>query len=124
MEKKRLKLLIVDDEPGWRDLLSLELASAEHEIVTAANAVEAFEILCAAPFDVVITDVRMPGDMDGLGLIQRYRAQQPRQKAIFMTGYAIEESLQEALKQENVRCLRKPFESRELLSAIDSLILF
>lgn len=124
MEKdhRKLKMLVVDDEPGWRDLLSLELSSENCEVRTASNAAEALKWLHQEFFDLVLTDVRMPGELDGIDLIQTYRRQNPSQKAIFVTGYAVEEKVQKALEQGSVVCLKKPFESQELLDTINSLL--
>ena len=121
-EMKKLKLLVVDDERGWRDLLSLELASEKCEVKTASSAIEALGLLQKESFHLVITDVRMPGDMDGIDLIQTCRREKPAQKAIFMTGYAIEEKIERALEPGSVMCLKKPFQSEELLSAIQFLL--
>jgi CheY-like chemotaxis protein len=123
-ESKKLRILIVDDEPGWRDLLSLELYSENCEVKTATNAAEALDLLHKEAFDLVITDVRMPGELDGIDLVQTYRRENPSQKAIFITGYALEEKIEQALEQGagSVLCLKKPFESPQLLTAIHSLL--
>ena len=119
---KKIKILIVDDEPGWRDLLLLELSSEDCLVVTASNALEALDFLHQESFDLVITDARMPGELDGIDLIQTYRRENPAQKAIFITGYAIEEKIEHALEKGSVLCLKKPFESQELFNAIQSLL--
>lgn len=113
-----MRILIVDDEPGWRDLLSFELS--DYDVMTASNAAEALDLLRQRAFDLVITDVRMPGELDGIDLIQTYRRENPAQKAIFITGYAIEDKLAQALREKSVLCLKKPFESQVLLNAIQS----
>ena len=119
---KKMKILVVDDEPGWRDFLSLELSADDCEVITAPNADQALEILRGQSFDLVITDARMPGKLDGIDLIQTYRSEKPGQKAIFLTGYAIEEKIQQALEEGIVLCLRKPFQSQDLSNAIQSLL--
>lgn len=119
---KKIKILVVDDEPGWRDLLSLELSSENCEVITACNADEALNLLCRQSFDLLITDARMPGEMDGIDLIKTYRREHPAQKAIFITGYAVEEKIEQALEEGVVLCLKKPFQSQELLSIIQGLL--
>ena len=121
-ELKKLKILVVDDEPGWRDLLSLELSSEDCQVVTASSADEALRLLQAKSFDLIITDARMPGPLDGIDLIKTYRKEHPGQKAIFITGYAIEEKIEQALQEGTVLCLKKPFQSQELLDAIQGLL--
>jgi CheY-like chemotaxis protein len=122
VELKKYKILVVDDEPGWRDLLCLELTTENQEVRTASSAGEALDLLRKESFDLVITDVRMPGKLDGIDLIQTCRQGNPAQKAILITGYAVEEKIEQALVQGSVLCLKKPFESRELLGALQSLL--
>ena len=117
----KLKVLVVDDEPGWRDFLSLELSSEDRCVTTASNAMQALDLLRQEPFDLVITDVRMPGKFDGIDLIQVYRRENPAQKAIFMTGYAVEEKIEHALEAGHAVCLRKPFLNEALLKAVQTL---
>ncbi|MBI3307679.1 MAG: response regulator [Candidatus Omnitrophica bacterium] len=124
MEKtrKKIKVLIVDDEPGWRDLLSLELSSEDCEVTTASNALAALDLLHRQSFDLLITDIRMPGQLDGADLIQVWHRENPAQKVIFITGYAIEEKIRQVMEQSSILCLKKPFESRELLNAVQTLL--
>ena len=121
---EKVKILVVDDEPGWRDLLSLELLSEDCEVTTSSNAVDALQLLHKQTFDLVITDARMPGEIDGIDLIQTYRRVKPAQKAIFITGYAVEEKIEQALEKGSVLCLKKPFEIQALFNAIRSLLDF
>ena len=121
-ELKKLKILVVDDELGWRDLLSLELSSEDCQVTTVSNADEAFKLLQTQSFDLIITDARMPGPLDGIDLIQTYRREHPTQKAIFITGYAVEEKIEQALQEGTVLCLKKPFQSEELLDTIQGLL--
>ncbi len=116
------RILVVDDEVGWRDLLSFELGLQGYEVTVATQAEEALSYLHAQSFDLVITDVRMPGSMDGIDLIKTYGAQQPNQKSIFLTGYAIEEKLTAALTQKSCRCLKKPVDLEELFQMIRDLL--
>ena len=122
MSHRKNKILIVDDEQGWRDLLSLELSSEDCKVLTASNADEALKFLSEQSFDLIITDARMPGSLDGIDLIKTYRKEHPTQKAIFITGYAVEEKIEQALQEGAVLCLKKPFQSEELLSAIQGLL--
>lgn len=123
-ERKKSKILVVDDEPGWRDLLALELSAGDYCVKTVPNALEALDFLRKEPFDLVITDVRMPGGLDGIDLIETHRQQNPTQKAIFVTGYAIEEKIEQALQKAQglTLCLRKPFETQDLFKALQFLL--
>ena len=112
------RILVVDDEPGLRKMLSFELVFLGYEVVTAESADEALEILQREKFDLVITDVRMPGSMDGIDLVERRRKEDPQMKVVFITGFALEEKLDTALKHPLNRCLKKPFDLNELTTAI------
>lgn len=118
-----MKILVVDDEPGWRDLLILELSTDDCHVTAASNSMQALALLHKQSFDLVITDVRMPGEIDGIDMIQAYRRENPAQKAIFITGYAIEEKIEQALEQGSVLYLKKPFQAEELQKAIQSLLI-
>ena len=117
----KTKILVVDDEPGFRDLLTYELSQNNFEVQSAASASEAFQILNQNAFDVIITDIRMPGGMDGVQFIETYNKQKPEQKTIFMTGYAVEDRLQKATELGLGRCLKKPFLMQELVSLLHSM---
>ena len=121
-ESQNPRILVVDDEPGWRDLLSFELISQGYEVVTASNASEGIAVLRSQVFNLVVTDVRMPGQMDGIDLIETYRKENPNQKALFITGYATEEKLSNSLQNRHSSCIRKPFHLDELSKAISELL--
>ena len=81
-------VLVVEDEVLIRMLLSDELRQAGFAVIEAANGDEALEVLAAqvAP-DVMITDVRMPGGIDGLGLAAQARRAHPRLRVIVTSGH-------------------------------------
>ena len=80
-------LLIVDDEAACRDLLAGWLADAGYAVVTACDGLEAQARLEATAFDLVITDLRMPG-CDGLALLDHVRVRRPELPVVFMSGQA------------------------------------
>lgn len=116
------KILVVDDEPDWCELITLELGSRGYKIVSARHATEGLLYLRRGAFDLLITDVQMPGDMDGIDLVEIYRKEDPALKAIFITGHALEEKLSNALQDPKNLCLRKPFDMEELTRSIQSLL--
>ena len=111
-------ILIVDDEPGIRKLLAFEFTMLGYETKTAENADEALLMLRGRSFELVITDVRMPGSMDGIDLLKTYREEKPEQYAIFITGYAVEEKLTEALQNHRSICFKKPFDIHALSRSV------
>lgn len=116
------RFLVVDDEPGWRDFLSYELSAKGYDVITAENASVAWEILHREPIDVILTDIRMPGSMDGLDMLARYVDEGARPKVIFMTGYVTDEKLLRALQYPSSVFLEKPFQLDDLLRAISELL--
>src|SRR5436309_6915929 len=67
------RVLIVDDEPGLRQSLGLLLADAGYEVAAESDGKRALERALAEPFDLVLSDVRMP-EMDGLAFLRAYRS--------------------------------------------------
>lgn len=121
-KRKNPKILVVDDEPDWCELITLELGSRGYKIVTARHATEGLLYLRRGAFDLLITDVQMPGDMDGIDLVEIYRKEDPALKVIFITGHALEEKLASALRDPKNLCLKKPFDIEELARSVDSLL--
>ena len=82
------KVLIVDDEPSIREILSLILEDAGYNVVTAENGVAALDILKADwDFDLLLTDLRMP-HMDGVELFERAREINADIEAVIISAYS------------------------------------
>ncbi len=107
------KLLIVDDEQSYRQLLTLVFESDGHQIRTAMNGREALEMLEAEPAEVIITDVRMP-DMDGIELLRHVRESHPDTGFVLMTAFATVDTAREAFKLGADDFIQKPFDVEEL----------
>ncbi len=99
-------VLIVDDEKHTREGLQQALAE-NYDVTVAANAEEAFNLLDSQPFDVVVTDLRMPGK-SGLKVIDKALALPQRPAVLMMTAYGNVESAVEAMKRGAVDFLTKP----------------
>ena len=105
--------LIVDDEPGIRQLASRFIAQWGFEVITAGNGREAIEILQSRRIDIVMVDLRMP-EVDGLGVLGAIRDTAPDCRAILMTGHITDETRLEAVKLGALDCLPKPLDWRYL----------
>jgi len=114
-----LKLLIAEDERPLRALLFEELQDAGREIKLAANGLEALDLLKEEFFDLLITDIKMPG-MSGIELLKEAKRLQPHLLVIIITGYATLESAIEALKEGAYDYIRKPFSLEELRVSVDN----
>lgn len=99
-------VLIVDDEKHTREGLQQALAE-NYDVTVAANAEEAFNLLDAQPFDVVLTDLRMPGK-SGLKVIDKALGLPQRPAVLMMTAYGNVETAVEAMKRGAVDFLTKP----------------
>jgi CheY-like chemotaxis protein len=113
------KILIVDDEEPVLFVLSGALGrlADELDIATVSSGEEAVEEVRASPFDLVITDMIMPG-MDGVELTQRIRSLNPRTAVIWMTAYGSQRFEAEAERLEVRRCLDKPVEIQEIRQVV------
>lgn len=106
-------ILIVDDEQSYRQLLSLVFKGDGHTIRSAANGLEALQMLQEEPADVVISDVKMP-DMDGIEMLRAIRETMPDLGIVFMTAFASVEAAREAFKLGADDFIQKPFDVEEL----------
>jgi len=107
----------VDDDPGLRESLQLLLATEGYEVAVAENAAEALLRLEAAPADLVLCDVRMPG-MDGMDLLPQLIRQTPGITVIMMSAYGTDDLAIEAMKCGAYDYLAKPFLPSEVSLAI------
>jgi two-component system NtrC family response regulator/two-component system response regulator AtoC len=113
MKKKRIRLLIVDDEEAYRNLLNERFSMVGSSVILAATGEEALQKIRSQPFDVGILDLRMPG-MDGIELFKKIREYQPLSEVIFLTGQATVDIAIEAMKLGAYDFLTKPCQLSEL----------
>ena len=109
MTHRSPRLLIVDDELHVRESLSAWFTEDGYDVVTAAGGKEALAVLGRQRFDVVITDIRMPG-MDGIELQRHIHETEPEIAIILVTAYASVSTAVEALKEGAYDYLVKPFD--------------
>ena len=112
----RPRILIVDDEPQVRELLAKTLSSADYEVDTAPDGPSALESLQARAYDLLVTDLKMPG-MDGLAVIRETRRKFRELPVIVITGFSTEASAIEALNLGVSGYLTKPFRIPRVLQA-------
>jgi len=105
---KNMHVLVVDDEPGIRDLLSDTLAGYGHQVTCAENGVEAIARLAGLGIDIVFLDIRMPKG-DGLTALKDIHALWPALPVVVITGGGTPETLNEAFRLGATACMTKPF---------------
>ncbi|MBV6497359.1 MAG: Fis family transcriptional regulator [Acidobacteria bacterium] len=107
------KILIVDDEQSYRQLLTHVFELDGHSVRTARNGREGLEALESEPADVVVSDVKMP-DMTGIEMLRAIRETQPDLGLILMTAFSSVENAREAFKLGAEDFIEKPFDVEEL----------
>ena len=112
----RPRVLVVDDEASIRDLLAKTLALAEYDVDLAPEGRTALERLRIIPYDLLITDLKMPG-VDGLTVIREARRLKADIPVIIITGYSTESSAIEAVNLGVSGYLTKPFRVPRVLAA-------
>ncbi len=117
----RPRILVVDDEESIRDLLSKTLALADYEVDLAPDGRTALDRLRLIQYDLLITDLRMPG-VDGLTVLREARRLKADLPVIILTGFSSEASAIEAINLGVQGYLTKPFRvPRVLASAAKAL---
>lgn len=120
--ERRYKILIAEDEPiilAGLKLFAGEWGRAEEPIGEASNGKEALEKCLAAPPDIVISDIRMPG-MDGIQMLDEIRKAGLETKIIFYSGYAEFEYAREAVRLGAFDYLLKPIQQENLWKVLDA----
>ena len=113
-------ILVVDDEEGLREFLAEALEDDGHSAEMAADGLEAASLLKERAFDLMITDLRMPGQMDGISLLRRAREEQPDMEVIVLTAFGSVETAVEAMKLGAFDYLQKPISSPAELRLLTS----
>lgn len=116
-EERKTAVLVVDDEPAMRDVIASDLDERGFATVQAASGVEALEKLKSSAFDVVVSDLAMPG-LDGLGLLAAMREQDYVQPFIILTGYGDKEASIRALRLGAFDFIEKPVSIARLASIV------
>ena len=115
------KILIVDDEINIRFVLSAMLKKEGYAVASAADGLEALQILKTGRIDVVVTDLKMP-HLDGMGLLNRITEQFPEVPVIIITAYGTVATAVEALKKGALDYITKPFELDDLKHVISKAV--
>ncbi len=106
-DKRRGRVLVVDDEEGVRTFLAESLERDGHEVVQAEDGEAALRAAREEPFDVVLTDLKMP-KMDGMALVRALRTEQPDLELVVLTAHGGVASAVEAMKLGVLDYLEKP----------------
>lgn len=120
-ERIAFEILLVDDDPNILTALSSSLADWSHQVTTALGGQEALDALRQKPFDLVITDLNMPG-VDGIAVLRRAKEIGSNTKVVIMTGAEIPHSTLRLICGEANGLLPKPFGLAELNTTVASCL--
>ncbi len=115
------RILIVDDERSMRELTSLLLRKEGYEVEVCESGDLACQLLGERPFDLVLTDLKMPG-RSGLDVLQAAKRLDPSTQVILMTAFATTDTAITAMKQGAADYITKPFKVDELLVQVEKAL--
>jgi DNA-binding NtrC family response regulator len=113
------RILVIDDDSGVRESMERMLHSAGYTVQTAATGEEGLALARGSTYDVILSDMRMPG-ISGIDVLRRLREQHVDAAFIVMTGFGTVDSAVEAMKLGAVDFVQKPFFREELLMRVRS----
>ena len=118
---RQATVLVVDDEPGLLDVLEWELTSLGYDVLTVGNGTNAIELLKRGEFDVVISDVRMPG-VSGLEVLRAAKQLAPDTEVIVATGYAEMDTVVECVRGGAFDFVQKPFNLPSVVATVERAV--
>jgi len=118
---EQLNVLVIDDDPALRQLLAKVLREAEHQVILAASAEEALELLVHWTFQVAFVDHNLPG-MEGLILGEYLRRNNPEMSIVMITG-SDDPALRKKSRDLALEFLPKPFPIKEVLRVIEEYVI-
>ncbi len=118
------RILVIDDDPELRAMISSTLEGAGYEVTTAASGPEGFRIQSSSPADLVILDMLMP-EKDGVEMTVQIRRSFPKLPILAVSGAATQETLLRAAERLGAsNSLRKPFHPDDLLRSVEETLRF
>src|SRR6266478_6228570 len=115
------KILLIEDDPGIVMTLRRMLREEGHEVLVEKRGDSGLALARADSFDVVITDMKLPG-LNGLDLVRELHAAKPRLPIILMTAHGTTETAIEATKSGAYDYLLKPFEIPEFIELVEKAL--
>lgn len=112
-----IRLLLVDDERGYTEVLSKRMGRREIDVVIALSGSEAIQTLRKRDFEVAVLDLKME-DMDGIEVLKIFKKMDPTMPVIMLTGHGSEKAAREGMALGAFDYLTKPCELEELIKRI------
>jgi DNA-binding NtrC family response regulator len=117
IQSEQIKLLLVDDEEGYVNVLSNRLLRRNMNVTKTVNGSQAIQALRKENFDVAVLDLKMEG-MDGIEVLKVFKKMYPKMAVIMLTGHGSEKAAKEGIEFGAYDYLTKPCELDELLAKI------
>ena len=114
-------ILLAEDDESLRKFLAQALVRAGHDVADFGDGSEAWECLKGVRFDLLLTDIVMPG-MDGIELAKRAAEMNAALKIMFITGFAAVALHPSSQAPKQAKVLSKPFHLREIVAEVDRMI--
>ena len=115
------RILLADDEPAALQFFKRALESDGHRVTAAADGTDALARIEAEPFDLLVSDVQMPG-LDGIALVEKGLAVNAKLRVVLMSGFADELGRAAHLKDKISRVITKPFTLEQIRSAVKAAL--
>ena len=117
VEKRKIKLLLVDDEKSFVNVLSKRLGRRNIDVTTTFSGSEAIQALRRVDFDVAVLDLKME-DMDGLEVLKIFKKMYAKMEVIILSGHESEQAAREGMKYGAFEYLSKPCDIEKLIATI------
>ena len=119
--QKPLKLLLIDDEKGFVEVMSKRLSKRNIQVTKAFSGTGGIQALRGEDFDVAVVDLKME-DMDGLEVLKIFKTMVPQMPVIMLTGHGSEEAAREGIRLGAFDYLTKPCELEKLVQKIHEAV--
>ncbi|WP_147822383.1 response regulator [Salidesulfovibrio onnuriiensis] len=117
MKETEIKILLVDDEKGFTDVMTKRLSRRGMRVTVASGGTEAIQAMRGIDYDVALLDLKME-DMSGIEVLQIFKKMLPEMPVIMLTGHGSEEAAREGMQHGAFDYLLKPCEFDKLLRKI------
>jgi CheY-like chemotaxis protein len=116
-------VLLVEDDPDVRIVTAAQLKQLGYKVHAVANGMEALDLIVSpATIDITLTDIVLPGGLDGVALIKEAMQARPRMGVLCMSGYDPTQKHRKWLESQNIDFLEKPFSKGRLAQALEDAI--
>ena len=115
------RILLAEDDASLRGFLTRALERAGHSVVDCENGDDAIDALDQGPWDLLLTDIVMPG-ADGIEVARVAAARQPGIRIMFITGFAAVALNPDSNAPKDAKVLSKPFHLRELVDEVNKML--